>query len=753
MADDIKTPEEINQATQALDKYIEKLKELNRVNTLSQNTNTENDLDLDQRIKYVQYLETERDLRQQIIKDRITEVELESQTVQNQDISSNFQTTRIEALQQEIELLNSISNIKEQNAQAAASNMGNAAVNPDNIGQGPSLPASFGTAIMKTLQKILGYVAAGGVGAATGGAAGLASAGVAPLADLADFAADKIVQTGAAALDFASTLDVSRRSMIPFIGSLQKTAESHQELALSSRDARISLEDLANLTIEASDGFSRFALETPEVISSLAVLEGQIKKLGGTGAASIIQSLIVEGDMDSIDDATERLKSLTKQMLDLGVTPKQFTQDFATLIPNLALFGSQAENVIARVSLAAAKSRVSVDTITGVAENFSTYSGAAQAIQGINSIFGEAIFTDPAELVSLFYEGGPEAIEAALRERLAGRLDTESGAGRAEIRALMGQLGMGSAQDTIRFFEDRDVGEQAIDAVDRQALDLDTSGLSGQFDELNKSATPLAETFKIFTQEVGLEAAKAAGTNLAEFSDNLEKISEFMLDQAILPRTREFSEESLKPFVDSIREMSSGLDAGILDPEDIKRQLSDLNLTKQAISDSAPIAAPAMTALAGEDPILGSENFGRVSDEVKRAMEEGRYIPGGEGGAGKVVYFSPEFDQRLEVPVGEISGKLDNFGASLPFIDTDLEDELQALDDAVRNREAESFQPGDTTGNPDLDRMLNQPVTLVFEEGSAREFKAFVRDEGARGAIDKIQKKFNPSKQTGPSPF
>ena len=28
MADDIKTPEEINQATQALDKYIEKLKEL-----------------------------------------------------------------------------------------------------------------------------------------------------------------------------------------------------------------------------------------------------------------------------------------------------------------------------------------------------------------------------------------------------------------------------------------------------------------------------------------------------------------------------------------------------------------------------------------------------------------------------------------------------------------------------------------------------------------------------------------------------
>ena len=134
-------------------------------------------------------------------------------------------------------------------------------------------------------------------------------------------------------------------------------------------------------------------------------------------------------------------------------------------------------------------------------------------------------------------------------------------------------------------------------------------------------------------------------------------------------------------------------------------------------------------------------------------MEEGRYIPGGEGGAGKVVYFSPEFDQRLEVPVGEISGKLDNFGASLPFIDTDLEDELQALDDAVRNREAGSFQPEDTTGNSTLDRMLNQPVTLVFEEGSAREFKAFVRDEGARGAIDKIQKKFNPSKQTGPSPF
>ena len=83
------------------------------------------------------------------------------------------------------------------------------------------------------------------------------------------------------------------------------------------------------------------------------------------------------------------------------------------------------------MTLAAAKSRVGVDAIVGVAEQFTTY--MAQAIQGLMQS-GKPLFTDPAALVDLFYQGGPEAVVAEIQSKLGGEVDTETAAGRAAIR-------------------------------------------------------------------------------------------------------------------------------------------------------------------------------------------------------------------------------------------------------------------------------------------------------------------------------
>ena len=543
---EMKTPEEIQAATEALESYMAALKKLELMTPFGDPQVAALNAEIDKRVELTELLNLDATARGEAIDIRQKELDLQKESLAAKAEGNELSKAQVEAINAEAAALDRLKGAGETTAQTLNGNLKRSVqdisqqlVNFDtpvatagfSLGGLGRAAANLGTASLPILGKGLqgAAVAADIFGDVLGGVVG---AGFEKLLDGLKFTTQSLV-------GMIAGLDNSRRAMRPFLGSVEHARDAHNEFAIASRDAIIPLGELEAFLKTTSDQFARLSTEAPVVISQLAVLEGQIARLGGGAGADIIESLITEGGINTVDEAIERFKVMTMQMKELGVTPKQFTENFNALIPSLALFGSQSENAINKVTLAAAKSRVGVDAIVGVAEQFTTYSGAAQAIQGINAIFGKPLFTDPAALVDLFYQGGPEAVVAEIQSKLGGEVDTETAAGRAAIRSLQQVLGMGSAQEVIRMFEP----DAALTGEERATLDLDpaveeANALATSFDALNTSTATLGEVFKTQAQEVALRFGRATGIPLDQMSDAVQKGMEMGFEQvAFLKQT------------------------------------------------------------------------------------------------------------------------------------------------------------------------------------------------------------------------
>lgn len=309
--------------------------------------------------------------------------------------------------------------------------------------------------------------------------------------------------------ELGTTIEESTRSLIPFNRNTDEAIALMNRLRDQSTLTGLPMSDLAEGANKAASSFALFGAEEASVRAELSALEAQMDRMGVSGASDVISSLISEGGMESVSEAVERFKALTSTMQDFGVTPQQLKKDFDSLIPSLAMFGSTADINIAKASLAAQKARVDVGAITAFADQFEGYSGAAQAAQRINAIFGKPIIRDPAELVRTYYTMGPEGVVSLVREKMinAGftEADFEGAAGAARLRALSKTLGI-TTQQAQRILTAEDITSEEIAGI----MDA-TDGGAGQA----AGARTLDETAKMTldfaTQvEASMERAAAA---------------------------------------------------------------------------------------------------------------------------------------------------------------------------------------------------------------------------------------------------
>ena len=157
----------------------------------------------------------------------------------------------------------------------------------------------------------------------------------------------------------------------------------------------------------------------------------------------------------------------------------------------MAIFGSSAAANIAKVSFMAKKMKVDVGTITGIAERFSGYSDAARSAQAINALFGKPVIRNPAELVTAFYTLGEGGVVQLVQQKLIEsgvEIDTDSAAGRAQLRFLSQQFGV-TGQDALRIFGAGEVmsaeeAEAFGKATGQTATPADTAAAVAQFDRL-----------------------------------------------------------------------------------------------------------------------------------------------------------------------------------------------------------------------------------------------------------------------------
>jgi hypothetical protein len=764
MADesDIKTPEQIQASMKAMDEYMDKIKELAEVEGLLGDSlvgRLES-----QTIQLHEILDQRHEVRKKNIQAEIAESKKSADYFRemmekgtNSNLSQEHLSLLVESNEKAANLYDNIRNLNseqasmmakqvDQNYQSITGAQGGTLADPQTpagafasgnvadmsfadmpeqqlsqafMGPAIGLLARLGRFIPIILGEIFGIVLGGVIdgGQKLGDAAkhliGPAFSGI--LSVLYDISK----QFGTFILD----LDETRRAMIPYIGTVEKTNEVHKGLAIEAARTRIPLSDLHSQVDEASEGFSMLNLEFEGSIVNLATLVAQAKQLGAAGVANIIESMVTDEGIVGIENATRAFKGLTMQMRDLGILPKEFSQDFQALIPTLALFGSAASTEIAKVSLLGRKARVDAQAIVDIADKFTEYGTAGQTIQELNAIFGQPIFRDPAALVRARFEQGPAGLVNQLVKGIQGRVDvdalTETPAGRAQLFALSQTLNK-TVQETVRILRRGVLSDEEVERIQSRQFD---DPAAAEFDELSKSTVNLAQQIKTAVQDLTLTAVTGLGVDFPQMSD--------IADQFI----RLGTEVARDPLSDMAKEMRAELDAELIseglptDPTEL------LKVLKAARGDAASIEGikegmiGVGTQMAQEFlAALGLGSFGGMDEETTALMEQASR---GEFGASysrmRNEIVVPIGDDVFRFPIDTAFEEMDAFVPAFTFDENVLEEFIEAI--------KEMKQEGET---------LPPEITLRLADNLA--VKAFVE----KTAVSRINKGTDPNRKQLP---
>ena len=537
MADDIKDPQEVKEATEAIKGYVEAMKEL-------QATEEQRALaEASARGKAELYLEIESvESRNNLLDKQISKI--------NEQIAALGAKDSAEMKSLEAQR-SAYSEIKDLSAEQADAVVDSLQKQGDMFGVAKEQLEGFATMVEPMFQQMSEAI--------TGNLGSIAAA----------FALFKmnIIPSVKDIKDFALEMDDARRGMIPYIRTVDGAAKSQGAMAEEAARLRMPLQNLIDVLPGLSGEFRRINTETPESIAALASLQAQMKQLGvEAGTASIIESMVTDQGIDTIENARVSFSALTMQMRELGVTPKELNDDFTKLIPTFSMFGAAAGTNMAQVSLMASKMKVGTEAITGFAENFAGYGDAAKAAQTINAVFGMNVIDDPAELVRTYYTEGPAGVLQMVQNSMTAagaEIDPDSAMGRAQIRALK-SLGFGSEQEVMRMLGGDDVitDEEAgkiADVTDPTAIDTpEVQQLATQFDSLTTATITLKDQVQSLRESFMVTGLDKLGLGFGEIGaigdavlGHLGTISNNIMNAFTVPDSFKDAVESLKEMVKS----------------------------------------------------------------------------------------------------------------------------------------------------------------------------------------------------------
>jgi len=333
--------------------------------------------------------------------------------------------------------------------------------------------------------------------------------------------------------EYAVGLDDARRSIIPYAKSIEEANELQNALADVAGKTKIPLSDLGNSVASVSKDFGFFSAQSTEAQAKIVGFSAQLKAMGvGEGGGALVESIMSEGGIESAEVAIDMFKSMTGQMMKLGVTPVKLKEDYEKLIGTFGMFGDQAALNIAKVSFMAEKAKVDTGAITGFADNFKGYSQAAQTAQTINATFGARIIDDPAELVRTFYTAGPAGALQLVKAKIAeSGLDLEQllagGAGAARLQ-MLSQLGFGSAQAARRLLT-TDQTQEELDQINQGVMPGTPEAEAGKkaFDAAAIETLDQAEIIKAATEQATIVAMeKGLGVELGEFGKLFNRLTQ-----------------------------------------------------------------------------------------------------------------------------------------------------------------------------------------------------------------------------------
>ena len=206
------------------------------------------------------------------------------------------------------------------------------------------------------------------------------------LTNLAGTAMQTVVQS---TLMTATMFDQARTSFAAATGAGNAFTGVINDISDTNKRFGIGIAESAKAVGDLYNGMTLFDSQSDSVKKKLGETTARLEKFGISGAttaANLEYSMRVMGE--SGEEAAASAEGLAKFAMGIGVAPAKMAEEFKRAGPKLAVYGKNATKVFEGLARQSKKTGVELNSLLGIADQFDTFEGAAQAAGQLNSVLG-----------------------------------------------------------------------------------------------------------------------------------------------------------------------------------------------------------------------------------------------------------------------------------------------------------------------------------------------------------------------------
>ena len=229
---------------------------------------------------------------------------------------------------------------------------------------------------------------------------------------------EKLTQYAGKLLDFAVEVDTAARQLMRGASfSYEEARRGLVDITATAAGSGMSLAEAASAMTILKDEFSNFTKLTKEAKTETGALVGVLDKMG----------LSVQASAKFLDIGTKSLGMSRKSSLDYltslkgfadqsGVSMSRLSADLQANASNLTKFGDKGTQVFKEMELASKQLGMAMSDLFQITEQFTTFSGAAQAAGQLNAVLG-GDFLNSVDLLTASMED-PTAVFKQFKEAM-----------------------------------------------------------------------------------------------------------------------------------------------------------------------------------------------------------------------------------------------------------------------------------------------------------------------------------------------
>jgi len=242
--------------------------------------------------------------------------------------------------------------------------------------------------------------------------------------------------------------DRLRAEFFKSTGALSEFYQETRTVAEEMRRAGLGMESWYRAFPILRNSMAEFRATTSEGRKELQRFVGSVEEAWGAGQqATKVMSFFTDAMGQSGTRAIETTRSFIDLARGLNMDVNAALTDLAATAPLVSMWGSRTQDVLRGLQEQSAATGVSMQRLVGVAEQFSTFEGAADAAGKLNAILGQTIFSS-IDMIFMEHQERIEHIHGMLGQVGIAWGDLQA----YEQRAIATTLNFGSVAEAAQVF-------------------------------------------------------------------------------------------------------------------------------------------------------------------------------------------------------------------------------------------------------------------------------------------------------------